>query len=67
MDVVLTVWEVARYLRLSRTTVWRWCREGKLRAVRIGHQWRVRRAEVERMIDRDRSALDEQEQETRHA
>ncbi len=65
MDEVLTVWEVARYLRLSRTTVWRWCREGKLHAVRIGHQWRVRRAEVERMIDREKLALDEQE--TLHA
>jgi excisionase family DNA binding protein len=37
----LTVGEVAEYLRVSRVTVWRWCKSGKLPAFKIGHEWRI--------------------------
>jgi excisionase family DNA binding protein len=47
----LTVAEVARYLRVSETTVWRWCTSGKLPAFRIGRSWRVRRDDLGLMID----------------
>lgn len=44
---VLTADEVASYLRVSKTTVCRWCKEGKLRAFRIGRGWRVHRVDLE--------------------
>lgn len=44
---VLKVAEVASYLRVSETTVWRWCSTGKLPAFRIGKGWRVYRADLE--------------------
>jgi excisionase family DNA binding protein len=47
---VLTVTEIAGYLRVSETTVWRWCSTGKLPAFRIGRSWRVRRTDLERHI-----------------
>lgn len=47
---ILTVSEVSAYLRLSRTTVWRWCNEGKLPAFKIGRGWRVRRQDVEQIL-----------------
>jgi len=50
MDEILTVQEVAAYLKLSRTTVWRWCSEGKLQAFKVGRGWRIHRAEVERLV-----------------
>lgn len=50
MDQILTVQEVADYLKVSRTTVWRWCNDGKLAAVKIGHSWRIQRAEVEKVL-----------------
>ncbi len=40
---LLTVREVADYLRVSRVTVWRWCQQGVVPAVRIGRTWRIRR------------------------
>ncbi len=40
---LLTVQEVAAYLRVSRVTVWRWCQQGILPAFRIGRNWRIRR------------------------
>lgn len=50
MDEILTVPEIAEYLRVSRTTVWRWCNEGKLRAFKAGRHWRVPRSEIEKMV-----------------
>jgi excisionase family DNA binding protein len=50
---ILTTEEVANYLKVSRTTIWRWCNEGRLPAFKIGRGWRVRRGEVERMIDQN--------------
>lgn len=47
---LLTVGEVADYLRITKGTVWRWCRIGKLPAIKIGHQWRIRREGLEEMI-----------------
>lgn len=53
MNEILTVKEVASYLRLSRTTVWRWCNEGKLSAFKVGRGWRVHRAEVQKILNRN--------------
>ncbi|NNJ09777.1 helix-turn-helix domain-containing protein [Chloroflexales bacterium ZM16-3] len=47
---ILTVAEVAQYLRVSETTIWRWCSSGKLPAFRIGRSWRVRQSDLEVLI-----------------
>lgn len=47
---VLTVTEIANYLRVSETTVWRWCSTGRLPAFRIGRGWRVQRSDLEQHI-----------------
>jgi excisionase family DNA binding protein len=47
---ILTVDEVAGYLRVSRATVCRWCGSGKLPAFKIGKGWRVQRGELEGFI-----------------
>ena len=52
MDNILTVPEIAEYLKVSRTTVWRWCNEGKLPAFKAGRGWRVHRSELEKMVGR---------------
>ncbi|MFQ5613529.1 MAG: helix-turn-helix domain-containing protein [Anaerolineae bacterium] len=43
---LLTVSEVAAYLRVSRVTVWRWCQRGVIPAFQIGRTWRIRRADL---------------------
>lgn len=50
MEKLLTIQEVADYLRLSRTTVWRWCKSGELKAFKVGRGWRVRKSEVDKMV-----------------
>lgn len=48
---VLTVAEVAAYLKISPTTVWRHCAQGKLPAFQIGRQWRVERRDLDVWIE----------------
>lgn len=48
---VLTVQEVAGLLKVSQTTVWRWCQSGKLPAFRVGQQWRIHGQELEERIE----------------
>ncbi len=43
---LLTVREVATYLRVGRITVWRWCQEGTLPACRLGRSWRIHRTDL---------------------
>ena len=49
-DELLTIAEVAAYLKLSRRTAWRWCKNGQLPAVKVGHQWRVAQSDLEEFI-----------------
>ena len=51
-DELLTIAEVAIYLKLSRRTAWRWCKDGQLPAVKVGHQWRVARSDLENFVRR---------------
>jgi excisionase family DNA binding protein len=45
---VLTVNDVARYLKVNPGTVYRLLRTGKLPGFRVGSDWRFRREEVDR-------------------
>ena len=57
---VLTVKEVANYLRVSRVTVWRWCQQGVIPASQVGRGWRIRRGDVLQLFDpSDQPELDE--------
>ena len=47
---LLTVAEVADLMRVSSMTVYRLIKQGDLAAVRVGHNYRIRVAEVERYL-----------------
>lgn len=44
---VLTVDEVAEYLRVHGETVRRWCRSGELKAAKVGRTYRIRAADLD--------------------
>lgn len=51
METLMTVQEAADRLRVSRSTIWRWCRDGTLSsAFKIGRTWRIHRSEVEQIV-----------------
>lgn len=41
---------VAKLLNVSRTTVWNWIKTGKIPAIRIGRNYRIKAADVHLMI-----------------
>ncbi|HPP28651.1 MAG TPA: helix-turn-helix domain-containing protein [Phycisphaerae bacterium] len=47
---VMTLDEVADYLRIPRSTVYKLAREGRIPGQKIGRQWRFRRAVVEHWL-----------------
>jgi excisionase family DNA binding protein len=44
---LLAVTDVAGMIGVKKTTVYRWCKEGKLPCLKIGKHWRVRREALE--------------------
>jgi excisionase family DNA binding protein len=50
----LTTEEVLTYLKVNPRTIYRLIRTGELPAVRIGRQWRFRRADLDMWLDRQR-------------
>lgn len=49
---ILTVKEVACYLRVSRVTVWRWCQSGLLPAHQLGRSWRIYRDDLLQFLEK---------------
>jgi excisionase family DNA binding protein len=55
---LLTVKEVAIYLRVSRVTVWRWCQQGVIPASQVGRSWRIRRDDLLHLLIPDQLPAD---------
>jgi len=49
-DEILTLKEVAEYLKLNDKTAYRLAAEGKLPGFKVGGSWRFRREDIERWI-----------------
>ena len=52
LQAFLTTEEVLAYLKTTPRTIYRLIRAGELPAIRIGRQWRFRRAELDRWVER---------------
>lgn len=50
-DDILTVKEVSRLLRVSKTTLYQYIHDGKIPARKVGHQWRFLRSQVMQCLD----------------
>ena len=46
---ILTIEEVAQYLRVSERTVYDWANKGDIPCGKLGTTWRFKRTEVERL------------------
>jgi len=50
-DEIMTVQDVARFLKLKPQTIYKWAQEGVLPAAKFGKEWRFRRSLIEKWID----------------
>jgi len=55
MEKLLTLEEVADYLRLSKDTVYRLANTGKIPASKVGSQWRFRREDVDQWLEKNKN------------
>ena len=55
-DAFLTVAEVAEMLKLNQQTVRNWIDQGSLPALRVGRRVRIRRSDLERLLEEGRTA-----------
>ena len=48
---ILTIEEVAKYLRVSERTVYEWAQKGEIPSGKIGTVWRFKKSELEKWVD----------------
>ena len=48
---IMTIEEVAAYLRLKPQTIYKWAQEKRLPAAKLGKEWRFRRSLIELWLD----------------
>ena len=58
MEELFTPQEVAQKLKIDMSTVYRWIRECRLKAVKIGHFWRISESELNRLLKGDEQSQD---------
>ena len=50
-DDILTIEEVAKYLRVSDRTVYDWAQKGEIPAGKFGTVWRFKKSEIENWVN----------------
>jgi excisionase family DNA binding protein len=54
---VLTIEELAAYLKISKSTLYKLAREGKLPSNKVGRHWRFQKRSIDRWLERDRAIV----------
>jgi PTS system nitrogen regulatory IIA component len=49
---IMTIEEVADYLRISERTVYDWAKKGEIPSGKIGTSWRFKRSEIQKWVDK---------------
>ena len=50
-DEIMTVKELAEYLKIAEKTAYRFVAEGKIPGFKVGSAWRFRKKEIDRWIN----------------
>lgn len=50
-DKIMTLEEVADYLRLTPQTIYTWAQEKKIPAVKLGKEWRFKKSLIDKWFD----------------
>ncbi len=50
MAELMTVEEVADYLRVTKKTIYRLLKQGKIKATKVGHQWRFDKSSIDEWL-----------------
>jgi excisionase family DNA binding protein len=50
-DKIMTIEEVAEYLRVKPQTIYTWAQENKIPAAKIGREWRFRKTMIDKWFN----------------
>jgi len=50
-DTVMTIGELAKYLKVSKSTLYKLCQDGKVPGQKVGRHWRFRKETIDRWLD----------------
>lgn len=53
-DTVMTIAELSKYLKISRSTLYKLAQEGKLPGQKVGRHWRFHREAVDEWLGKSR-------------
>lgn len=51
-ELIMTLNELAEYLRLAKSTAYKLAQEGKIPGQKVGRHWRFRKDAIDRWLDR---------------
>ena len=51
MDEIMTLEEVAKYLKLKPQTIYTWAQNGKIHAAKLGKEWRFKKLVIEKWFN----------------
>ncbi len=57
IDQIMTVKEVATYLKVNDRTIYRMAMSGKIPAFRVGASWRFKSLEIDAWIESERNSM----------
>ena len=58
---VLTIEELSQYLKISKSTLYKLVREGKIPSQKVGRHWRFRKTAIDRWLEETRATTPEKE------
>ena len=57
INEVLTIGELAAYLKIPKSTLYKLVREGKVPANKVGRHWRFQKRSIDRWLERERAIV----------
>ncbi|MBT3385851.1 MAG: helix-turn-helix domain-containing protein [Prolixibacteraceae bacterium] len=51
MEEILTLEEVAKYLKVKPQTIYTWAQSGKIPAAKLGKEWRFRKSVIDKWFN----------------
>ena len=56
MEELLTLEELAKYLKISKPTLYKMVEKGKIPALKIANQWRFKKSDINRWLEKQRKS-----------
>ena len=58
MDKWLTLEQIAEYLQMSTSSIYKMAQKGKIPAYKVGRQWRFKKEEIDKWIEEGKLRID---------